>query len=401
MIKLRRRGSAPEEAKKPEINPRTGAVHSQNDSVSGLYQAVSGHIKAVPDAERIRKWYEKMDGNSRPGRYRWERITVFILLLGVAVVAAYHAVDPITLAAAILVLIAYSLAADPLALMWRRWSQTSRLIMASAVIPIFVFLARPGIRAAAVAAAVIVTAAVIAAKGNGHWLAAETYKMSPHVRKALRPDNRTDHRDACAAAWQADGAREVTAAAAEMGAYHCAPIEWAARKAAYVIGYSRADSMTRQAARERAEAVKRAARAEGEAAYLRERISALKDYAADYDRYQAALEERERIAREGARAVSQMMADKEEIRKLQARISALEAANEELIKTADNPVLAAEDAERETQRRLKEAAEKGFSVRQAEAYAACSHRKAQEYLKAYRDQKAAKGETEQKEGATA
>lgn len=52
--------------------------------------------------------------------------------------------------------------------------------------------------------------------------------------------------------------------------------------------------------------------------------------------------------------------------------------------TADNPTFAKEVSEQITEQRLKEAVEKGMSVRQAEVYAGVSHGRAQRYMKEHR-----------------
>ena len=376
---------------------RGAAINAQEDnakdctatdnSCTTMYQAVPDCTKAVPERETVRKWYEKQAENSIPERWGWEKVAVFGILLAVTVAAAYYARDAVAVIVCTLLLTAFGLATDPFHLTRRRLSRNSRIIAAGALLPILVIIAAPSLRTIAVAAAFSGVAGIIAYKGNGHWRAAESYRMSRHVLKALQPDKETDNRDACAMAWQADGAREVVAAAAEMGAYQCQEIEWYVRKAAYTIGFSRANLMSRKHERERVEAIQEAQRAKAEAEELRERLEALTDYVKDYDRYKAREKDAEQMAKEGAAAISNLMKAQEEVRRLQAKIKMLEDANEELVKTADNPILAADMAEAETERRLKEALEKGYSVSQTQAYAGVSHRRAQYYLAEHRKKK--------------
>ena len=363
-----------------------------------VYQAVPDCTESVPAGETVRRWYEKQAENSTPERWRPEKLIVFAVLLSVSILSAYKARDAAGIAICSLILTGYSVAVDPLRLLRRKLSRNSRAIMAAALVPIVVIIARPTPRNVAVAAAILLTAATIAIKGNGHWRAAESYKMSRHVLKALQPDDNTNHRDICLTAWQADGAREVVAAAAEMGAYSCQEIEWAVRKAAYTIGFCRASTITRQHEKDRTDAMREAREAKIEAESLRQRLEDVTEFAEHLDEHRQKLKQADRLATEGMGAIRELRKAQDEIKRLEATIQKLEEANEVLVNTADNPLIAAEAAEQLTQKRLQEAAEKGFTVSQTEAYAGVSHRRAQYFLKDWREThgEKIKARTEQK-----
>ena len=362
-----------------------------------IYQGVPDHTETVPEAVTVRRWYEKQAENSHTERWGPEKVIVFALLAVVAIFAAYAARDAAGIAICFLLLTAYSIAADPLHLLRRKVSRSSRVIMAGAALPIVVIIAIPTLRTVMVAVVVILTASIIAIKGNGHWRAAESYRMSRHVLKALQPDDNTDKRDACLLSWQADGAREVVAAAAEMGAYSCQEIEWQVRKAAYTIGFCRASTITRQHERDRTAAIREAQAARMEAETIRQRMEEVTAYAGQLDEYREKLDAADRLAAEGAAAISELMKAQDENRKLKAKIKQLEEANETLLNTAANPLIAAEAAEQLTRQRLEEAAQKGYSVSQTEAYAGVSHRRAQYFLKEWRETHG-KGKPDQKAG---
>lgn len=359
---------------------------------TAAYPGVPECTQAVPEAVSIRQWYEKQDDTGTPERWRLEKVIIFAVLASVAILTAYKARDALAVAVCSLILAMYSIAVDPFHLIRRKMSKASRVIMAVSMAPIIIILAHPCVRNVAVAAAILLVSSMVSLAGNQHWRKVETYKMSEHVVKALRPDDNTDHRDACLTAWQADGAREVVAAAASMGVHDCAEIEWAIRKAAYTIGFCRASTLSRRHEKERTDAINEACAAKREIEELRQRLREVEDYAMEMDAYNAKLEAANRAAANGAKAMADLMDSNEEIRKLNTQVRQLEEANEVLVNTADNPLLAAEAAEQLTLQRLREAAEKNMSVRQAEAYANVSHRRAQEFLKAYRE------EQERKEG---
>lgn len=350
-----------------------------------LYRTVPDCTETVPPAETVRRWYEKQAENSTPERWRAEKVLIFVVLLTIATAAAYMGRDAVSVLLSVLTLSAFSIAADPLRLTRRKLSRNSRLITAAGLLPLFVVMGDPTPRTIAVAAVVFVAAAAVAYKGNGHWRAAESYRMSRHVLKALQPTDNTDHRDACETSWQADGAREVVAAAAEMGAYDCKEIEWAVRKAAYTIGFCRASTITRKHEKERTEAAWMAQEARQEADSLRAELEAVHEMAENLEEYRARMKAADRAAVEAARAINENMKAQDEIRKLQRQVERLEEANDTLLKTADNPLIAAEAAEQLTKQRLQEAAEKNFSVSQTEAYAGVSHRRAQYFLKEWRE----------------
>lgn len=357
---------------------------------TGVYRSVPECTGAVPEAETVRKWYEKQADTGIPERWRLEKVLVFGVLASIAIASAYVAREATAVGVTFILFVLYTTAADPLRLTRRKVSRASRCIVAAGMIPVLVVIGCPTVRTVIVAAAILLIAVAIAALGNAHWRASESYKMSRHVLKALQPDDNTDHRDACLTAWQADGAREVVAAAAEMGAYSCGEIEWAARKAAYTIGFCRASTITRQHEKDRTTAIREATAARDEADELRQRLEDMEDYLKNFDEYRKNLDRAERLASEGARAESEKMDVLDENRRLQRQVRQLEEANDELVRTADNPLLAAEAAEQLREQRLREAAEKGMSVRQTEAYANVSHRRAQEFLKAWNSRNGAK-----------
>lgn len=365
--------------------------NERNATRSEAFQAVPDRSEGVPEAATVRKWYEKQPENGVSDRWKIEKLLTFAALLSVAILTAYKGQDAAGVCVSVLFLSVFSIAADPLSLTRRKASRNSRYIMAAGLLPVFVIIWKPSIRTVLVAAAIMATAAAISVIGNRHWRAAESYQMSKHVIKALQPTDNTDKRDACETAWQADGAREVTAAAAEMGAYSCDEIEQEIRHAAFTIGFCRASTISRQHEKERTEALFEAAKAQRENEELKAQLAEIEDLSENLEEYKARLAKAERTASEGAWATRENAKAQEEIRKLKRKIEQLEEANETLIKTADNPLIAAEEAERLTEQRLKEAAEKNFSVSQTEAYAGVSHRRAYEYLKAYREEQEKKG----------
>lgn len=353
-------------------------------SRSGVYQTVPEAEKSVPEADLVHNWYTKQAENSVPDRWRREKLLVFLILSAIVVMIAYTSADFRLTAVSILVLTAYGIAADPLRLIRRKLSRNSRLIIGLAIVPIIVIANLATIRTIIIAVVAMAAAILFAVIGNKHWRAAESYEMSRHVLRALSPDDNTDHRDLCLTAWQADGAREVVAAAAEMGAYGCTEIEWQVRKAAYTIGFCRASTITKKWAAERAKIEKDLAKAEADADRLAEELEAVEDYAENYRRHVIHLKAAEEQAKRGAKAEMELAEARETIRKLENENARLTEANEELIKTADNPLVAEELAEKMVEKRLKEAAELGLSVRQTESYAGVSHRRAAEYLKEWK-----------------
>ena len=372
-----------EAAKMPETECSVD-VSEPFQSRSGVYRTVPEAEKSVPEADLVHFWYTKQAENSVPDRWRREKLLVFLILAVVVIMTAYTAVDFRLTAVSVLMLTAYGIAADPLRLLRRKLSRNSRLIMGLAIVPIIVIANIATMRTIIVAIVAMIIAVLFAVIGNKHWRAAESYEMSRHVLKALSPDDNTNHRDLCLTAWQADGAREVVAAAAEMGAYGCTEIEWQVRKAAYTIGFCRASTITKKWTAERAKIEKDLAKAEADADRLAEELEAVEDYAKNYRRHMIRLKAAEEQARRGAQAESELSAAKETIRKLENENTRLAEANEELIKTAASPMIAEELAEQMVEKRLKEAAELGFSVRQTESYAGVSHRRAAEYLKEWK-----------------
>lgn len=368
----------------------------RNADRSGAFRGVPDRSETVSEAITVRKWYEKQEENGFSDRWKLEKLIVFAVLLSVAILTAYKAKDAAGVEISVLMLAVYSIAADPLALTRRKAARNSRYILAAGLLPVFAIIWKPTPRTVIVAAAIFLLAFGISFIGNKHWRAAESYKMSRHVVKALQPTDNTDQRDICLTAWQADGAREVTAAAAEMGAYACDEIEMEVRHAAFTIGFCRASTISRQHEKERTAALMDAARVSRENEELRAQLAEMDDLAANLDDYKTRLARAERMATEGAAAIKEKMDALEEIRNLKRTIKDLEEANETLVKTAENPLIAAEAAEHLKEQRLKEAAEKGFSVSQTEAYANVSHRKAYEYLKAYWEKYGKKGDARTK-----
>lgn len=370
---------------------------AMENNCSEVFRAVPDRSEGVPEGELIRKWYEKQAETGIPERWRTQKVVAFVALLTVTVCTAYAARDWVAVMVCTVLFAAYAIAVDPLGLTRRKVSKPTRYLVASAFLPTFAIVANPCIRTVAVAAVIALIVAIIAYKGNTHWRAAESYKMSRHVIKALQPDKDTDNRDACAAAWQADGAREVVAVAAEMGAYGCPEIEWAVRKAAYTIGFCRANQISRRHQRELTEALREAEGLTVEVTELQSRLTEIEDYAEEYDVYQAKLQKAEKMAKEGAEAMARLIDANGEIERLKRRIEILEAANEDLVQTADNPILAGEVAQAEIDRRLQEAWEKGYSVRDTAKYAGVSTRKAHKFLTEKREEEEKNNEKEAQE----
>ena len=375
-----------EAVKMPEEVPES-AVPGAFQSRSEVFRTVPGGEKPVPEADLVHFWYTKQDENGVSDRWRREKVIVFLILAVVVVLSAYTAIDFRMTAVSVLLFLSYGIAADPLRLVRRKLSRNSRLIIGIAVVPVIVIAMVATIRTVIVAAVFMAAAFAVAAIGNSHWRATESYKMSKHVLKALQPDDNTDHRDLCLTAWQADGAREVVAAAAEMGAYGCAEIEWAVRKAAYTIGFCRASAITKKWTSERAKEAKELERLEVENREYADELDAVQKYVTEHRVYVEKLEAAEAQAARGAQAEVKLADALAEIRKLEAENQRLAEANAELIKTADNPTLAEEVAEAMVEKRLEEAAKLGLSVRQTESYAGVSHRRAAEYLKENRKKK--------------
>ena len=356
-------------------------------SRSGVFQTVPDRSESVPDTLSEQKWYTKQAENASFRRWAVEKLTIFFTLAVVVILSLYIGVDHRATACAAVVLAAYSVAADPLGLLHRKLSKVSRRMIGLSAIPILIAIVSADGKTAAISALIVTVLIVISWIGNRHWRAAESYEMSRHVLKALQPDDNTDHRDACLNAWQADGAREVVAAAAEMGAYSCTEIEWSVRKAAYTIGFCRASAMTKKNKQERKELENTIARLEHDNDFLSQRVENLSIFADKYDEYVRRLEAAEEQAKRGVRSELRAADVESENRKLKAENKSLADANDELIKTADNPLIAEEIAEEMVEKRLKEALELGLSVRQTEAYAGVSHRRAAEYLKENRKKK--------------
>lgn len=360
---------------------------------SGVFQAVPSPKNTVPDADLVRFWYTKQAENGKIDRWRREKVLVFLILLTVTILALYKATDAALTASSIVILAAYSIAADPLHLSHRKLSRYSRYLFGTSMLPILIVIGYPTPRTVLVAGSILAVCTLIAVLANKHWRAAESYEMSRHVLKALQPDDNTDHHDACLTAWQADGAREVVAAAAEMGSLGCTAIEAEVRKAAYTIGFCRASALSSRHAREREEYRRKAAEEKARADALEAYLANVRDYADHYDDYRRRLADAETIARIGAKAETEAAEVKAENRKLLDKIEVLEKANEDLIKTADNPMLAEEIAEERINKRLEEGAKLGLSVRRLADFATVSHRRAQEYLKEYKEK-----EREKKDG---
>ena len=369
--------------KMPDAEREAGVsgVYSERSKV---YKTVSGRTKTVSDADLIRFWYTKQAENGVSDRWRREKVLVFLILSVVVVLSAYAAVDFRLTAVAVLALLSFGVAADPLLLLRRKLSRYSRLIVGLSILPVIVIAMAATLRTVIIAVIFMTAAFLVAIIGNRHWRAVESYKMSRHVLKALQPDDNTDHRDACLTAWQADGAREVVAAAAEMGAYGCAEIEWQVRKAAYTIGFCRASAITKKWTAERAKEQRKLAKLEAENAELSRLLDAAADHVKNYKTHVEKLQAAEDQAARGVRAELELAEVKAENQKLAAENARLSEANAELIKTADNPLLAEEVAEQMTEKRLKEARDLGLSVRQTAAYAGVSHSRAQKYLKEHR-----------------
>ena len=370
-------------AKMPE-NESLEGVSGVFQSRSGAYRTVPEAEKSVPEADLVRFWYTKQAENSTSDRWQREKLIVFLILVVVVILSAYASVDFRLTAVSILMLTAYGIAADPLRLIRRKLSRNSRLIIGLAIVPVIVIANLATIRTIIIAVVAMAGAILFAVIGNKHWRAVESYEMSRHVLRALSPDDNTDHRDLCLTAWQADGAREVVAAAAEMGAYGCTEIEWQVRKAAYTIGFCRASTITRKWTAERAKIEKDLAKAEADADRLAEELEAVEDFAKNYRRHMAHLKAAEDQAKRGAQAETELAEARATIRKLENENTRLTEANEELVKTAANPLVAEELAEQMVEKRLKEAAELGLSVRQTESYAGVSHRRAAEFLKEWK-----------------
>lgn len=370
-------------AKMPE-NESLEGVSGVFQSRSGVYRTVPEAEKSVPEADLVRFWYTKQAENSTSDRWQREKLIVFLILVVVVILSAYASVDFRLTAVSILMLTAYGIAADPLRLIRRKLSRNSRLIIGLAIVPVIVIANLATIRTIIIAVVAMAGAILFAVIGNKHWRAVESYEMSRHVLRALSPDDNTDHRDLCLTAWQADGAREVVAAAAEMGAYGCTEIEWQVRKAAYTIGFCRASTITRKWTSERAKIEKDLAKAEADADRLAEELEAVEDFAKNYRRHMAHLKAAEDQAKRGAQAETELAEARATIRKLENENTRLTEANEELVKTAANPLVAEELAEQMVEKRLKEAAELGLSVRQTESYAGVSHRRAAEFLKEWK-----------------
>lgn len=374
------------DAVKIENTPES-TVPEPFQSRSGVYRTVPEAEKSVPEAVLVRNWYTKQAENSRADRWGREKLLVFFILAVVVVLSVYIGTDYRAAAVAILIFAGFGIAADPLRLIRRKLSKNARIIIGISVIPVIVAIVRGTARTALISAAAVGIAILFSVLANKHWRASESYEMSRHVLKALQPDDNTDHRDACLTAWQADGAREVVAAAAEMGAYGCTEIEWSVRKAAYTIGFCRASAITKKWTSERSTEQKQLEKLEAENERMRDRLQAVADLAERYDDFVARLHAAEDGAKKGAKAESELADAKAEIRKLTAENERLAEANDELVKTADNPLLAEEIAEEMTEKRLKEALDLGLSVRQTETYAGVSHRRAAEYLKENRKKK--------------
>lgn len=352
---------------------------------SEVYPTVPDYSEAVPDGETVRDWYEKQADCGKIERWSVEKLLIFVVLAVIAFIAAYKAADVAAVVICSVLFLSFGIITDPLHLTRRKVSKKSRLLFGLALLPFLMLVAMPGVRTVAATVIISIVLVMIARRGNRHWRASESYEMSRHVLKALQQHKRGDDaKDACSIAWKADGAREVVAAAAEMGAYGCTEIEWAVRKAAYTIGFSRASCISKKLISEAQRNAQEAEDAKQEAKELKARLEAVEDYAKKYDSYTAKLDEAERTAKENARAISDLMKARDEIRKLKATVERMEAANRDLMDTADNPAFAKEVSEQITEQRLKEAAEKGLSVRQTEAFAGVSHRRAAEYLKAHR-----------------
>ena len=375
------------DAVKTTETPDESAVPEPFQSRSGVYQTVPDRSEPVPEAKMERKWYTKRAENAVFRRWVREKLVVFFALAIVVVLSLYIGADFKATTCAVIVFTAYTVAADPLGLLHRKLSRVSRWMISLSALPLILSICITGQKVIIISALIITVIFVIAGIGNKHWRAAESYEMSRHVLKALQPDDNTNHRDACLTAWQADGAREVVAAAAEMGAYSCTEIEWSVRKAAYTIGFCRASELTKKWMAERTQEQKRLARLEEENVEVHEHLQAAADYIRQYDDYTTRLHAAEEGAKKGARAESELADAKAEIRKLAAEVDRLTEANDELVKTAASPLLAEEIAEEMTEKRLKEALDLGLSVRQTETYAGVSHRRAAEYLKENRKKK--------------
>lgn len=354
---------------------------------SGVFRTVPDRSESVPDTLSEQKWYTKQAENASFRRWAVEKLTIFFTLAVVVILSLYIGVDHRATTCAAVVLAAYSVAADPLGLLHRKLSRVSRRMIGLSAVPILIAIVSADGKTAAISTLIVTVLTVISWIGNKHWRAAESYEMSRHVLKALQPDDNTDHRDACLNAWQADGAREVVAAAAEMGAYSCTEIEWSVRKAAYTIGFCRASAMTRKNKQERKGLENTITRLEHDNDFLSRRVEDLSVFADEYDEYVRRLEAAEEQAKRGVRSELRAADVESENRKLKAENKTLSEANDELIKTADNPLIAEEIAEEMVEKRLKEALELGLSVRQTEAYAGVSHRRAAEYLKENRKKK--------------
>lgn len=362
------------------------AETAQNEpfqSRSGVFHTVPDRSESVPDTFSEQKWYTKQAENASFRRWAVEKLTIFFILAVVVILSLYIGVDHRATACAAVTLAAYSVAADPLGLLHRKLSRVSRRMIGLSAFPILIAIISANGKTAAISALIVTVLIVISWIGNKHWRAAESYEMSRHVLKALQPDDNTDHRDACLTAWQADGAREVVAAAAEMGAYGCTEIEWSVRKAAYTIGFCRASELTKKNRRERKELENTITRLEHDNDFLSQRVEDLSTFADEHDEYVRRLEAAEEQAKRGVRSELRAADVESENRKLKAENKSLADANDELIKTADNPLLAEEIAEEMVLKRLKEAADLGLSVRQTAAYATVSNRRAYEYLTDY------------------
>lgn len=375
------------DAVKTAENPDESAVPEPFQSRSGVYQAVPDRSEPVPEAKMERKWYTKRAENAVFRRWVREKLVVFFALAIVVVLSLYIGADHRATVCASVVFTAYTVAADPLGLLERKISRVSRWMLALSAPPILIAICAVNIKTIIISVLITSVITAVALIGNRHWRAAESYEMSRHVLKALQPDDNTNHRDACLTAWQADGAREVVAAAAEMGAYSCTEIEWSVRKAAYTVGFCRASELTKKWMAERTQEQNRLARLEEENIEVHDHLQAAADYIRQYDDYASRLQAAEDGAKKGARAESELADAKAEIRKLTAEVERLTEANDELVKTAASPLLAEEIAEEMTEKRLKEALDLGLSVRQTETYAGVSHRRAAEYLKENRNKK--------------
>ena len=375
------------DAAKTAENPDESTVPEPFQSRSGMYQTVPDRSEPVPEAKMERKWYTKRAENAVFRRWVREKLVVFFALAVVVVLSLYIGADHRATVCASVVFTAYTVAADPLGLLERKMSRVSRWMLALSAPSILLAICVTNTKTVIVSVLITTIISAVALIGNRHWRAAESYEMSRHVLKALQPDDNTNHRDACLTAWQADGAREVVAAAAEMGAYSCTEIEWSVRKAAYTIGFCRASELTKKWMAERTQEQKHLARLEEENIEVHDHLQAAADYIRQYDDYTSRLQAAEDAAKKGAKAESELADTKAEIRKLAAEVERLTEANDELVKTAASPLLAEEIAEEMTEKRLKEALELGLSVRQTETYAGVSHRRAAEYLKENRKKK--------------